>query len=60
MVTFATYALVHQGSLTERLTSERIFVSLSLFNLISFPLSMLPVVISNVVQVSGVAACMSR
>ncbi|KAL5473787.1 hypothetical protein EMCRGX_G028343 [Ephydatia muelleri] len=50
LVTFATYALVHQGSLTERLTSERIFVSLSLFNLISFPLSMLPVVISNVVQ----------
>ena len=53
LVTFATYALVHKGSVTERLTPDRVFVALSLFNLLSFPLSMLPTVISNVVQVSA-------
>lgn len=34
----------------EPLTAERAFVALSLFNILRFPLSMLPFVITSVVQ----------
>jgi len=35
------------------LDAEKAFVSLSLFNILRFPLSMLPMLIANLVQVSG-------
>ena len=34
------------------MTAERAFVALSLFNILRFPLSMLPFLISNIVQAS--------
>ena len=36
----------------ERLTADKAFVALSLFNILRFPLSMLPTLISNIVQAS--------
>ena len=36
----------------ERLTADKAFVALSLFNILRFPLSMLPMLISNIVQAS--------
>ncbi|XP_069125383.1 multidrug resistance-associated protein 1-like [Argopecten irradians] len=49
LVTFAVYVLVDSNNI---LDAEKAFVSLSLFNILRFPLSMLPQVISNIVQVS--------
>ena len=53
LATFATYALVHRNSPNpdDRLTADKAFVALSLFNIIRFPISMLPMLISNLVQV---------
>ena len=51
IATFATYALVHSNDPENRLTAEKAFVALSLFNILQFPLSMLPAVISSLVQV---------
>lgn len=48
-MSFGCFVLVND---TEVLDSKRAFVALSLFNILRFPLSMLPNVISNVVQVS--------
>ncbi|XP_052261658.1 multidrug resistance-associated protein 1-like isoform X6 [Dreissena polymorpha] len=48
LVTFAVYVLVDDKNI---LDAEKAFVSLSLFNILRFPLSMLPNVISNIVQV---------
>ncbi|XP_052772990.1 multidrug resistance-associated protein 1-like isoform X2 [Mya arenaria] len=48
LVTFAVYVLVDSSHI---LDAEKAFVSLSLFNILRFPLSMLPQVISSVVQV---------
>jgi ATP-binding cassette subfamily C (CFTR/MRP) protein 1 len=48
LVTFAVFALV-QG---ETLTAQKVFVSLSLFNMLRFPLFMLPDVISSVMEAS--------
>lgn len=45
MATFATYSLTGNN-----LTSQIAFVSLSLFNILRFPLSMLPMLISNMVE----------
>ncbi|CAB3223722.1 unnamed protein product [Arctia plantaginis] len=47
LMSFGCFVLVNE---TEVLDSERAFVALSLFNILRFPLSMLPNVISNVVQ----------
>jgi len=47
-VTFAVYVLSDENNI---LDAEKAFVSLSLFNILRFPLSMFPNVISNVVQV---------
>ena len=52
LVTFATYVLVNLNNPNERLTAEKAFVALSLFNILRFPLSMLPNVISNIVEAS--------
>ncbi|VVC93477.1 unnamed protein product, partial [Leptidea sinapis] len=48
-MSFGCFVLVND---TEVLDSKRAFVALSLFNILRFPLSMLPNVISNVVQTS--------
>ncbi|XP_060581167.1 multidrug resistance-associated protein 1-like isoform X5 [Ruditapes philippinarum] len=48
LVTFAVYVMVDVNNI---LDAEKAFVSLSLFNILRFPLSMLPMVISNIVQV---------
>lgn len=48
MVTFAVYVMVDENNI---LDAEKAFVSLALFNILRFPLSMVPQVISNIVQV---------
>merc|ERR1712223_609041 len=49
LVTFATYVLVDENNI---LDSQKAFVSLSLFNILRFPLSMLPMMIAGLVQAS--------
>ena len=53
LATFACYALVHRNDIDpeNRLTADKAFVALSLFNILRFPLTMLPMLISNIVQV---------
>lgn len=48
LTTFAVYVTVDENNV---LDAERAFVSLSLFNILRFPLNMLPQVISSMVQV---------
>jgi ATP-binding cassette subfamily C (CFTR/MRP) protein 1 len=48
-VSFGTYVLVDESNV---LDASKAFVSVSLFNILRFPLSMLPMMISNLVQVS--------
>lgn len=47
LVSFATYVLMDENNV---LDAQRAFVSLSLFNIMRFPLAMLPMVIMIVVQ----------
>ncbi|XP_076766694.1 multidrug-Resistance like Protein 1 isoform X1 [Xylocopa sonorina] len=47
LVSFATYVLIDENN---RLDSSIAFVSLSLFNILRFPLSILPMMIGNIVQ----------
>ncbi|XP_076628337.1 multidrug-Resistance like Protein 1 isoform X1 [Colletes latitarsis] len=47
LVSFATYILIDENN---RLDSKIAFVSLSLFNILRFPLSILPMMIGNMVQ----------
>ncbi|XP_041086711.1 multidrug resistance-associated protein 1-like [Polyodon spathula] len=47
--TFAVYVLVDENNV---LDAEKAFVSLALFNILRFPLNMLPMVISSMVQAS--------
>ncbi|NXH68662.1 MRP3 protein, partial [Hydrobates tethys] len=49
LTTFAVYVSVDERNI---LDAEKAFVSLSLFNILKFPLNMLPQVISNVAQTS--------
>nr|XP_033816968.1 canalicular multispecific organic anion transporter 2 isoform X2 [Geotrypetes seraphini] len=49
MTTFAVYVTVDEANV---LDAEKAFVSLSLFNILRFPLSMFPQVISNIVEAS--------
>ncbi|KAG7491793.1 hypothetical protein MATL_G00007720 [Megalops atlanticus] len=49
LTTFAVYVTVDENNV---LDAEKAFVSLSLFNILRFPLNMLPQVISSVVQAS--------
>ncbi len=51
LATFTTYSLANLNNPDEGLTAERAFVALSLFNILRFPLSMLPRLISMLVQV---------
>lgn len=48
LTTFAVYVRVDENNI---LDAEKAFVSLSLFNILRFPLNMLPQVISSMVQV---------
>ena len=57
LATFATYALINADNPEEGLTAERAFVALSLFNILRFPLAMLPMLISQLVQVCGAFMC---
>lgn len=47
--TFAVYVLVDENNV---LDAQKAFVSLALFNILRFPLNILPMVIGNMVQVS--------
>ncbi|KAG7197439.1 hypothetical protein KM043_013293 [Ampulex compressa] len=47
LVSFATYVLIGEENVLDSTTA---FVSLSLFNILRFPLSMLPMMIGNIVQ----------
>lgn len=55
LATFACYALVYENDPDNRLTADKVFVALSLFNILRFPMAMLPMLISFLVQV-----CTSR
>lgn len=46
--TFSVYVMTNE---TNILDAEKAFVSLALFNILRFPLNMLPMVISNIVEV---------
>uniref|UniRef100_A0A8C7LEF1 Canalicular multispecific organic anion transporter 2-like n=1 Tax=Oncorhynchus kisutch TaxID=8019 RepID=A0A8C7LEF1_ONCKI len=50
LTTFAVYVTVDKNNI---LDAEKAFVSLSLFNILRFPLNMLPQVISSIVQVDS-------
>lgn len=50
-MSFGCFVLVSENNV---LDSQKAFVALSLFNILRFPLSMLPNVISNLVQVSWI------
>ncbi|KAJ8896862.1 hypothetical protein PR048_002208 [Dryococelus australis] len=50
LVSFATFVLSDERNILDAKTA---FVGLSLFNILRFPLSMLPMLISNMVQVSA-------
>ncbi|KFR15692.1 Canalicular multispecific organic anion transporter 2, partial [Opisthocomus hoazin] len=49
LTTFAVYVAVDENNI---LDAEKAFVSLSLFNILKFPLNMLPQLISNIAQTS--------
>ena len=51
LTTFAVYVSIDENNI---LDAEKAFVSLSLFNILRFPLNMLPQVISSMVQVGTV------
>ena len=52
LATFTTYSLANLNNPDERLTADKAFVALSLFNILRFPLAMLPTLISNIIQAS--------
>ena len=52
LATFTTYSLANLNNPDERLTADKAFVALSLFNILRFPLAMLPMLISNIIQAS--------
>ena len=54
-MTFGTYVLADEKNV---LDSEKVFVSLALFNILQFPLSMLPFMINELVQVSVLSVLM--
>ena len=52
LATFTVYVLVNLNDPNNRLTSEKAFVALSLFNILRMPLAILPMVISSTVEAS--------
>ncbi len=55
--TFGVYVLVNANNPNERLTASKAFVAISLFNILRFPLIILPMIVSLLVQVSGRVIC---
>eukprot|EP01135_Chromosphaera_perkinsii_P011308 Nk52_evm89s2367 gene=Nk52_evmTU89s2367 len=55
LVTFVTYEALHPN----QLTSEKVFVGLSYFNIIQFPLTMLPTMINSLMEVQVAARRMA-
>lgn len=53
LATIGTYVQVHRNDPNNRLTAERTFVALSLFNLLQFPLVLLPYIISKIIDVGS-------
>lgn len=51
LATFAAYTLANANNPEQRLTADRAFVALSLFNILRFPLTMLPMVLTSLLQV---------
>lgn len=51
--TFAVYVTIDENNV---LDAQKAFVSLALFNILRFPLNILPMVISSIVQVPGARA----
>lgn len=49
MSTFAVYVSISENNI---LDAQKAFVSLALFNILRFPLNILPMVVSSIVQVS--------
>ena len=49
-MTFGTFSLANLHNPDERLTADKAFVALSLFNILRFPLAMLPVLVSNLIH----------
>ena len=47
-----TYAFANANNPNERLTADKAFVAISLFNILKFPLVLLPMVFSLLIQVS--------
>lgn len=54
MVTFSVYVLVDSNNI---LDAEKAFTSITLFNILRFPMSMLPMVISSMLQVGQNSRC---
>ena len=52
LATFTSYSLAYLHNPEEQLTADKAFVALSLFNILQFPLSVLPELISMTVQAS--------
>ena len=50
LATFTTYSLAYLHNPEQQLTADRAFVALSLFNILQFPLTILPEFISMTVQ----------
>ena len=50
LATFTTYSLAYRHDPEQQLTADRAFVALSLFNILQFPLTILPEFISMAVQ----------
>lgn len=55
-VSLATFAVFVAVSSDNMLTAEKAFTSISLFNILRNPLSMLPMLIASIVQVNNVAS----
>eukprot|EP00731_Ephydatia_muelleri_P028692 Em0020g336a len=53
LATFTTFSLVHKGGEEGHLTADKAFVALTLFNILSTPLTILPIVITSAIQVGG-------
>lgn len=57
LCTFAVYVTIDKNNI---LDAQKAFVSLALFNILRFPLNILPMVISSIVQVQGEAGATSE
>lgn len=54
VVTFSVYTLVDSNNI---LDAEKAFTSITLFNILRFPLSMFPMIISSILQVGRISPC---